>query len=87
MLASPRGFDYHVYMDHPRIEVRSDVMLGKPVVRGTRVTVEQVLRECALGLPVADVAALYPNVTQEDVGAALAFAADYLGREVAVAAE
>ena len=74
-------------MAHERIEIRPDVMLGKPVVRGTRVTVEQVLRECALGLTAPQIVDQYPGLQQADIAAALAFAADYLGREVTVAAE
>ena len=72
---------------HDRIEMNVEVMLGKPVIRNTRVTVEQVLRECAAGQTAEDIAQQYPRITPEDVRAALAFAADYLGREVAVAAE
>lgn len=74
-------------MVHERIEIRPDVMLGKPVVRGTRVTVEQVLRECALGLTAQQIVDQYPGLLQTDIAAALAFAADYLGREVIIAAE
>jgi len=62
-------------------------MLGKPVVRGTRVSVEQVLRECALGLTAQQIVEQYPGLQQADIAAALAFAADYLGREVIIAAE
>ena len=74
-------------MAHPRIEIRPDIMLGKPVVRGTRVSVEQVLRECALGLTAQQIVEQYPGLQQADIAAALAFAADYLGREVIIAAE
>ena len=74
-------------MTNARIEVRNDVMLGKPVIRGTRITVEQILRESALGLTSDQIADQYPRLTASDVQAAFAFAADYLGREVAVAAE
>ncbi len=63
------------------------VMVGKPVIRGTRITIEQVLRECALGLTASEVVELYPHITAKDVQAALSFAADYLGRETAFAAE
>ncbi len=62
-------------------------MLGKPVVLGTRVTVEQVLRECALGLTAQQIVEQYPGLQPADIAAALAFAADYLGREVIIAAE
>ena len=62
-------------------------MQDKPVVRGTRVTVEQLVRECAHGLSAAEVAAQYPRLQETDVFAALAYAADYLGREITIAAE
>lgn len=48
-------------------------MLGKPVVRGTRVTVEQVLRECALGLTAQQIVEQYPGLQQADVAAALSY--------------
>jgi len=72
---------------HPRIEMNVDVMAGKPVILGTRVTVEQILRECAHGLSASAIAEQYPRVEEADVQAALAFAADYLSREVSYAAE
>lgn len=74
-------------MKHSRIEQNPEIMRGKPVIAGTRVTVEQIVRECARGLAVADVAAQYPRLTGEDVLAALAYAADYLAHEIRVAAE
>lgn len=74
-------------MQHPRIEIDPAVMRGKPVIRGTRVPVEQVVRECARGLTVNEVAAQYPRLSTDDVLAALAFAADYLSHETIVAAE
>lgn len=77
---------YRLDMEN-RIEIDPAVMRGKPVVRGTRVTVEQIVRECARGLAPAEVAAQYPRVTPEDVLAALAFAADYLSHETIIAAE
>jgi len=70
-----------------RIEINSAVMSGKPVVRGTRVTVEQLVRECARGLAPADMAAQYPRLSPADVLVALACAADYLGHETIIAAE
>lgn len=63
-------------MAHERIETDPSVMQGKPVIRGTRVTVEQIVRERARGLSVAGIAAEYPRLSQADVLAALAFAAD-----------
>jgi uncharacterized protein (DUF433 family) len=72
---------------HPRIEIDPAVMQGKPVIRDTRVTVEQVLRECARGATAAEIAEQYPRLTADDVAAALAFAADYLAHEIVAAAE
>ena len=63
-------------MNHERIQMNVDVMVGKPVIRGTRITVEQVLRECAHGLTAPQIVQLYPHLTEGDVQAALAFAAD-----------
>lgn len=74
-------------MAHPRIELNPDVLHGKPVIRDTRVSVEQIVRECARGLSAAEVAAQYPRLSEADVLAALAFAADYLAHEIVVAAE
>ncbi len=74
-------------MAHERIDTDPNVMLGKPVIRGTRITVEQIIRECARGLTVSEVAEQYPRLTEPDVLAALAFAADYLGNDTTLAAE
>jgi uncharacterized protein (DUF433 family) len=74
-------------MAHDRIDTDPNVMLGKPVIRGTRITVEQIVRECARGPTVSEVAGQYPRLTEPDVLAALAFAADYLGNDTTLAAE
>ena len=69
---------------HDRIEMRPDVMLGKPVIRGTRVTVELVLRKLAEGLNPSELLDAYPRLTLEDVQAAIAFAADAIAHEQVV---
>lgn len=51
-------------------------MMGKPVIRGTRITVESVVRKLAEGESVDDVLADHPRLTREDILAALAYAAD-----------
>ena len=66
---------------HERIEINPDVMGGKPVIRGTRVPVEVVLRKLGAGLTVEEVIADHPRLTSEDIRAAQAFAADYLADE------
>ena len=51
-------------------------MLGKPVIRGTRITVEIVMERLASGWSVGDVVESYSGVTLEDVHACLAYAAE-----------
>ncbi len=69
------------------ISINLKVMGGKPVIAGTRVTVEQIVRECARGLTVDEVVDQYPRLKKEDVLAALRFAADYLADEITTPAE
>jgi uncharacterized protein (DUF433 family) len=66
---------------HERIERKPSVMLGKPVIRGTRVTVEQLLRELATGMTPEQIVEEHPGLHVEDVRASQAFAADYLAGE------
>jgi uncharacterized protein (DUF433 family) len=67
-----------------RIEINPDVMLGKPVIRGTRIPVELVTRKLAEGATEADLLDAYPRLTRDDVRAALAYAADSLAHETLV---
>jgi len=62
--------------DPSRITAEPAVMMGKPVVRGTRVTVEHILEELAAGLSLEELLASHPRLSGEDVRAALAFAAE-----------
>jgi uncharacterized protein (DUF433 family) len=68
-------------MDHPRIKSDPKVMMGKPVIRGTRITVEHILRCLAAGDSEEQILSDYPRLTIEDIRAAQAFAADHLARE------
>lgn len=63
------------------IEQNPEVMMGKPVFRGTRLTVEHVLRELGEGMSQAEVLAGYPNLGPEHVRAAQAYAAAVLASE------
>jgi uncharacterized protein (DUF433 family) len=72
-------------MTHDRIEVNANVMVGKPVIRGTRVPVELILRKLAEGATEKDVVDAYPHLVSEDVRAAIAYAADVVAREESVA--
>jgi uncharacterized protein (DUF433 family) len=74
-------------MEHPRISQDPKVMVGKPVIRGTRITVEMILRMLGQGHAVEDILDGYPGLTREDVLAAQSFAADYLSTEKILAAE
>ena len=64
-----------------RIEIDPHVMLGKPVIRGTRITVELILRKLSEGATDADLLDAYPRLTKEDIHAALAYAADTVAHE------
>jgi uncharacterized protein (DUF433 family) len=59
-----------------RIEINPDIMLGKPVIRGTRVTVELLLRKLSEGATEESLLEAYPHLTREDIKAAIAYAAD-----------
>ena len=74
-------------MANQRIVSDPKVMFGKPIVIGTRITVEHILRCLAAGETAAEVVADYPPLTLEDISAAQAFAADHLAREAVFAAE
>jgi uncharacterized protein (DUF433 family) len=58
------------------------VMMGKPVVAGTRITVELILEKLAAGDSIEQVLAAHPRLTEEAVRAALAFAAEALKSDV-----
>jgi len=60
------------------------VMLGKPVIRGTRIPVELLLRKLADGAREKDLLDAYPRLTSEDIKAALAYAADTVAHEQTV---
>lgn len=64
--------------DGTRIVADPKVRFGKPTVRGTRITVEDVLRLTSRGVSTAGILDEYPQLSEDDVRAAHAFAADYL---------
>lgn len=63
------------------IEVRPGVMLGKPVIKGTRIPVELVVRKLGEGATMEDLLDGYPTLSKEKIMAALIYAADLLGNE------
>jgi uncharacterized protein (DUF433 family) len=54
------------------------ILAGKPVIRGTRITVELILRELAAGKTASDIIETFPPLTMDDVRSALAYAADFI---------
>jgi uncharacterized protein (DUF433 family) len=70
-----------------RIDINPKVMLGKPVIRGTRITVELILRKLAEGATEVDLMDAYPRLTSEDIKAAIGYAADTLAHEETIVLE
>ena len=64
-----------------RIEINPAVMQGKPVIKGTRIPVELLLRKLGEGATQHDLLDAYPNLQPEDIRAAMAYAADALAHE------
>ena len=64
-----------------RIEINPKVMLGKPVIRGTRIPVELILRKLSEGAAEADLLDAYPRLRREDIQAAIGYAADTVAHE------
>jgi uncharacterized protein (DUF433 family) len=64
-----------------RIKLNPQVMLGKPVIRGTRIPVELILRKLSEGASEADLLQAYPRLTREDLQAAMRYAADIVAHE------
>jgi uncharacterized protein (DUF433 family) len=64
-----------------RIEINPKIMLGKPVIRGTRIPVELLLRKLGEGATESDLLDAYPRLTREDIQAALSYAAAALAHE------
>lgn len=68
-------------MAHERIKINPEIMGGKPVIRGTRVPVELILRKLGAGISTEQILADHPRLVLEDIRAAQTFAADYLADE------
>ena len=60
-------------MPHERIEINPAIMDGKPVIRGTRMPVEMVLRELGAGMTTKAIIAEHPRLTSKDIGAVRTF--------------
>ncbi|MBC8111168.1 MAG: DUF433 domain-containing protein [Verrucomicrobia bacterium] len=64
-----------------RIEIDSKVMLGKPVIKGTRITVELILRKISGGYSFGEILLMYPHLQHEDILAAVELAATVMANE------
>jgi uncharacterized protein (DUF433 family) len=64
-----------------RISLNPDIMVGKPVIRGTRIPVELIVRMLAQGIPENEILQEYPRLQADDIRAALAYAARVLAHE------
>jgi uncharacterized protein (DUF433 family) len=68
-----------------RVTVNPDLMLGKPVIKGTRITVELILRKLSEGADPNEVLEGYPDLRREDILAALSYGAEVISNEEVVA--
>ncbi|MCL5421685.1 MAG: DUF433 domain-containing protein [Nitrospirae bacterium] len=68
-----------------RIVVDPDIMLGKPIIKGTRITVELILRKLSEGMAIEELLEAYPHLTKEDILAALSYSADVISQEELIA--
>ncbi|HKZ95550.1 MAG TPA: DUF433 domain-containing protein [Hyphomicrobiaceae bacterium] len=67
--------------DHPRIVLEPAILTGKPVIRGTRLSVEFIIGLMADGWAETDILGNYPGLTHDDIAACLAYARDVLSSE------
>ncbi len=63
------------------IEVNPKILMGKPVIKGTRISVEQILEKLSAGETENEILQAHPHITTENIKAALAFAAQSLKGE------
>ena len=69
-----------------RITTDSKIMLGKPIIKGTRITVELILRKLSLGMTIEELLEGYPHLTKDDIFAVLSYTADVISREEVIEA-
>ena len=67
--------------DHPRITTDPGILVGKPVIRGMRISVAQIIEVVAAGVPQEELIKEYPGLEPEDIQAALKYAADLVASE------
>ena len=67
------------YREH--ITSNPKVMVGKPIIKGTRITVELILEKLSQGATPSDILIMYPHITLDDISAVLMYAADMVANE------
>ena len=72
------------YRDY--IESNSEIMLGKPIIKGTRITVALILKKLSEGAKHEDIISGYPSITAHAINAALAYASDVVANETLISA-
>ncbi len=68
-------------MTTDRIEINPEILSGKPVIRGTRIPVELIIRKLSEGATEADLLDAYPRLTRADIQAALDYADNLLAQD------
>jgi len=68
-----------------RIVSDPDIMLGKPIIKGTRITVALILRKISEGMTIEELLGAYPHLTKEDILAAVSYSADVIAKEELIA--
>ncbi len=68
-----------------RITVNPNIMLGKPIIKGTRITVELILKKLSEGMKPEEIIEAYPILKLEDIFAALSYSADVISKEELIA--
>jgi uncharacterized protein (DUF433 family) len=67
------------------IESNSNIMLGKPVIKGTRITVELIIQKLSEGASHSQLLEAYPSLTHDDILAALSYASEVISSETIIA--
>ncbi|MBM2835417.1 MAG: hypothetical protein HW406_2578 [Candidatus Brocadiaceae bacterium] len=68
-----------------RIVSDPDIMLGKPIIKGTRITVVLILRKISEGMIIEELLGAYPHLTKEDILSAVSYSADVIASEELIA--
>ncbi len=64
-----------------RIIIDPDIMVGKPIIKGTRIPVDAIVKRLAEGMTIKEILEDYPSITKDDVKAALQYTVDVIRGE------